>query len=323
MKRDYLKLVSDIGCKPSSCISYSQLKRIMELFDYEAYNTINEQYFGSKVSKEGLEWQAVDGKELRGTIDRALGQKRNENIVQQVSHQEQKSKLIGFYDGSKESEKTLVFDYFEEAKSLKGSAYSFDALHTSSKFLDLIEDKQGVYLAQVKRNQQILLEELQHIEQYLKPHYTFNQEEKGHGRIERRQGFLYPLNPECLAKRWLKTGVKTLVLIERNRQRCKTGHISHEKAYFITNLKLDENSAQDLVHAVRNHWAIESDNNTRDTNFGEDQIIGFDSNTARVMAVGISWALNLLRKNNVNNNIRELREDIAYDRGKLYAILAA
>ena len=322
MKRDHLKLIADTACKSASCISYSQLKRIMGFFDYEAFNELNEYYFASKITKDGLNWQAIDGKELRGTIDKALGQKRNENIVQQVSHQEKQNKFIGFYDGSKESEKTLVFDYFKGLKNLKGSAYSFDALHTGSKLLDLIEDKQGVYLAQVKRNQQILLEEVQHIEQYLKPHYSFNQEEKGHGRIERRQGFLYPLNPECLAKRWGKTGIKTLVLIERNRQRCKTGHISHEKAYFITNLKLDEKSAQGLVHAVRNHWAVESDNNTRDTNFGEDQIIGFDSNTARVMALSISWALNLLRKKNDKNNIRELREDIAYNRDKLYDILA-
>jgi hypothetical protein len=32
--------------------------------------------------------------------------------------------------------------------------------------------------------------------------------------------------------------------------------------------------------------------------------------------------LNLLRKKNKNNNIRELREDIAYQRDKLYLILA-
>ena len=59
----------------------------------------------------------------------------------------------------------------------------------------------------------------------------------------------------------------------------------------------------------------------RDTNFGEDQIINFNSNSTRVMAVGISWALNLLKKSQ-NNKIRELREDIAYQRDKLYPILA-
>ena len=94
------------------------------------------------------------------------------------------------------------------------------------------------------------------------------------------------------------------------------------KREFISNQKLDKNSAQGLVNAVRNHWAVESDNNTRGTNFGEDQIVNFDSNSARVMAVGISWALNLLRKNNENNNIRELRENIAYQRDRLYTILA-
>lgn len=317
MKREHLQLTMDIGCKPTCCVSYSQLKRIMGLFDMSLIT-----YFGSKVAKSDLEWQAVDGKELRGAIDKALGQKRNENIVQAVSHQDKESKLIGFYDGSKESEKTLVFDYFKNAKNLQGLAYSFDALHTNSKLLDLIEAKKGVYLVQVKKNQKYLLEEIQHIEQYLEAHYRLNQEEKGHGRIEKRQGFLYTINPECLAKRWIKTGVKTLVLIYRSRQKCKTGHISHEKTYFISNQKLDKNSAQGIFNAVRNHWAVETDNHIRDTNFGEDQIVNFDSNSARVMAVGISWVLNLLRKKNKNNNIRELREDIAYQRDKLYLILA-
>ena len=55
MKREHLKLAMDVGCKVPTCISYSQLKRIMEFFDYGAYNTINEDYFSFRIAKSDLE----------------------------------------------------------------------------------------------------------------------------------------------------------------------------------------------------------------------------------------------------------------------------
>jgi len=292
-------------------ISYSQLKRILKIIDYEEFNLITQKYFNKQIIQDNLLWSAIDGKELRGTIDKAAGEKRSENIVQQVSHQNKESQLIGFYNGSKESEKTIVQNHFETEKDLQGKAYSFDALHTSTNLLDSIEQKNGIYLAQVKENQKFLLEECEHIHNNLESIYPVSTSEKGHGRIEQRQGFLYTLNVECLNKRWEKSNIQTLLVIERNRLVTKTEVETNETAFFVSNEKLTKETGLELFNAARRHWTIETDNNIRDVNFGEDEIRCFNKNTSRMMAVSISLALNLLRRRNINNNIRILREELS------------
>lgn len=70
----------------------------------------------------------------------------------------------------------------------------------------------------------------------------------------------------------------------------------------------------ELFQAVRNHWAVEADNNVRDVTLGEDRIRCKDTNRIRAVACLINLALNLMRKQNKNNNIKALREDLNFDR---------
>jgi len=323
MQRDHEFLINEVGEASVHAISYSQFKRVLAHIDYESFNSINQIYFNKQVECKGLFWRAIDGKELRGTIDKVAGEKRSENIIQQVSHQDRSSQLIGFYNGSKESEKTLVQKHFEKEKDLNGYAYSFDALHTYASLLADIALKRGVYLAQVKENQKILLEDCKHIHNHLKEKQYINESEKGHGRIETRQGFLYLLNVECLAPRWKNSDIQTLLVVQRNRFIAKTKIETTETAYFVSNKKLTKESGLELFNAARQHWRIEADNNIRDVNFGEDEIRSFNKNTSRVMAVSLSIVLNLLRRINNKNNIRILRENLNADRNLIYHCLTA
>ena len=321
IKRDQSKLQKDLKHEKTSCISYSQLKRILKTVDYKQFDEINCSFFGKLTSEdESLGWQAVDGKELRGTIDKVAGQTRNVNIVNMISHQDKQSQLVEFYDGSKESEMVLVRNYIKEQDDLTGRAFSFDALHTQTELLESIDAKGGVYLSQVKANQKFLLEDCQHVHENLPEMYNFKSLEKGHGRIECRTSYLYNMNNDSLEERWSETGIQTLVTTTRERESVKAGKVSYETSYFVSNLKLTEKSSEGLSNAVRSHWSVESDNNIRDTNYGEDKIICFDTNTSKVMAVCISWSLNLLRKKNIQNNLKALREDISADRNLVYAL---
>jgi hypothetical protein len=58
-------------------------------------------------------WQALDGKQLKGSINKVKGGKRGETIVSTVCHAHLQSRIIGFYQGKKGSEKTVVKNYFE------------------------------------------------------------------------------------------------------------------------------------------------------------------------------------------------------------------
>ncbi len=314
MKRDFPFIQKKIGLEAKKCISYTQLKRVMSIIDYEEFNQINNIVFEKEVKKEGRKWKSIDGKELRGTIDKIAGKKRSENLIQQVSHSNKENKVIGFYNGSKESEKTVVKTFVEECPDFTEEAFTLDALHTDVSLLESINKKNGVYLVQVKGNQKKLLEECEHTHKNLVAKHELSSIDKGHGRLEKRKGFLYNFNVECLDDRWEKSGIQTLIVVNRERTILKTDKKSDEIVYFISNLNLSQTTGKELFNAVRNHWKVEADHYVRDVTLGEDKIQCLKENIPRVMAVAIGTVLNLFRRKNTKNNITELREDLVRNR---------
>jgi hypothetical protein len=141
------QLAHELGVCVARCISYSQLKRIIRSLDIESFNTINVAYFGSSLEHQGQHWYSLDGKELCTVV----GEKRGHSVVSLTAHQDGQSEVVGYYDGSKESERPVVSAYFEQVGPLK-DGYSFDALHTFPRNLALISQRGGTYLAQVKAN---------------------------------------------------------------------------------------------------------------------------------------------------------------------------
>ena len=248
------QLAADVGVEVKSCVSYSQLKRIIRSIDVESFNAINVLYFGSAVCEQGHHWKSIDGKELCGSIDGVLGEKRGKSIVSLTAHQGGKSEVVGYYDGSKESEKPVVTAHFEQVGPLK-DGYSFDALHTFPRNLALIDQRGGTYLAQVKANQAVLLEDCRLIDQHLPAEYSGHKSEKGHGRIETRRARGYSLDKSSLAERWEDAGIASLLVVERERYNVKTQ--SCETAYWASNQAIDQQIFIELFEAARRHWAVE------------------------------------------------------------------
>ena len=303
-----------LGLPTLKCISYTQFKRLLLFINYKKFNLINIEFFGKTIEKDDRKWKSIDGKELRGTIDKISGQKRSENLIQIVSHQTKENTVIDFYNGSKESEKTVVKNFFKEQTNLIGEAYTLDALHTDAPLLSDINQQQGVYLVQVKGNQKNLLEDCAHLHQNQEEKYKFSSLDKGHGRLEKREGFLFPINIESLDDRWKDTGIQILIAVQRERTILKTNKTSNETVYFISNLSLNPQTGEELFKAVRNHWSVEADHYIRDVTFGEDKIACLQKNTPRVMAIAIGTILNLLRRKNTSNNLREVRENLSKNR---------
>ena len=175
-------LALECGSSSDKCISRSQLIRVLNSFDYESFNDFQNELSCSKL--EDI-WHALDGKELRGSIDGVKGEKRGENIVLKANHQTNQSQVIGYYSGKKTSEKTVIKDFFKAQNNLKGSKYTLDALHNSQELLEMIHQKEGTYLVQIKKNQKVLLENLQDTVQLTKPLESYKTEEKSHGRIQK------------------------------------------------------------------------------------------------------------------------------------------
>lgn len=127
---------------------------------------------------------------------------------------------------------------------------------------------------------------------------------KERNRIESRRAsvFFYPL-----LTHFLEWGlVKAIVEIQRFREEYSTKQKqwiqSHETAYYISTIDLD---AQTLCQAIRGHWGIENRNHhVRDVTLLEDK--SRIRVNPHMIAKLRSFALNLLRKNEVENVSLEL-----------------
>jgi hypothetical protein len=127
---------------------------------------------------------------------------------------------------------------------------------------------------------------------------------QGHGRHTTREGHGFAVNGDALAQRWADSGVRTLVVIERQTHTPATGKTSWETAYYISNRALGKTpkaQLKELTGAIRQHWHVESENWIRDVTFNEDQVKTASPNQGQIMGCLRGLAIRLLRKVNVGN----------------------
>ena len=100
--------------------------------------------------------------------------------------------------------------------------------------------------------------------------------------------------------------VKVIIKVKRYRRvfdtKTKTWKESDEVSFYISTIAL---SAESFCRAIRNHWGIENrDHYVRDVTMGEDK--SRIRKNPHIFAKLRSFALNILRKNNVENVSSEL-----------------
>ena len=224
--QDWLCQILDI--ESVNVISDVQLRRLLSTTDPQLLYRFHTQYFGwdlSLISEDS--WVSVDGKELRGTIDGVMGQKRGLALVHFHLHHFHLSLQCGFYFGNKDSEMTVVRNLLEN-NDLTGKSFTFDALHCQEKTLKMIADQQGVFVVQVKENQPHLLDVVDDHIQIAKALETIKTYDKAHGRIEERVGKIYQVSKGCFEDKWAEIGFDRLVVIERTFTKIKTQKVSNE-----------------------------------------------------------------------------------------------
>jgi len=172
--------------------------------------------------------------------------------------QEDKISLNGlFYHGLKESEITCVRELLKDDLLAK-QCIIFDALHTQYETLTTIEASLGTYVAQVKENQKELLEDLKDVE--------FN-------------------------NKWKPCNLATLIVVDRETTKLKTGRTTTEKSFYVSNKAKSQINTNDFFKAIRNHWQIESDNYLRDTTFRELQNMKIPNIKAKLEDIDCNPAL--------------------------------
>lgn len=180
LKKEHKWLQKQLEFSSAKSISDPQFRRLLSLVKLTEYNDLNDSFFGFGIfyDTQKEEWYATDGKELRGSINLSLGHKRGESVVRLIGHQSKEAVVVDFYNGQKESEKPVVKTMLEQQKGIK---VTFDALHTDKENLEIIHQNKGLYIAQVKKNQPILLEELTHLTTHLLAHKREKSIDRGGG----------------------------------------------------------------------------------------------------------------------------------------------
>jgi predicted transposase YbfD/YdcC len=178
----------------------------------------------------------------------------------------------------------------------------------AKKTLQTAKETGNEAIIQVKANQKTLLHDCQTIAETTPADEVYQEPvTKTRNRIESRKIEIF-VSP-CLteAEKWAL--VKVVVKVERSRQvfetKTKTWKNSDETSFYISTLVL---SAQEFGQAIRNHWGIENRNHhVRDVTMGEDK--SRIRTNPHIFAKLRSFALNILRKNKVENVSLELFEN--------------
>lgn len=161
---------------------------------------------------------------------------------------------------------------------------------------------------QVKGNQKTLLHDCQTLVATTPPDEVYQEPvTKTRNRIESRKVEIFISPALTDTEQW--TLVKVVVKVQRFRQfldtKTNTWKNSDETSFYISTIIL---RAREFCQAIRHHWSIENRNHyVRDVSMGEDK--SRIRTNPHIFAKLRSFALNILRKNNVENVSLELFEN--------------
>ncbi len=266
LKNHYEKLVAHLGVKKKKPVSRAQLPLILARVSVTVFDSLLFAHYGTNLNEAEREWFAIDGKELRGSIE--SGAKRGEAVVQAVSHALQQVVAQDYYSGEKESEVPIVRKLLN-SDDLASQKISLDALHCKPATLEIIARRKGKYLVGLKENQKLLKKQIRLASEKQPFLAKIKTQEKGHGRIEERKYEFYDILEMKKDERWQGCQIRTAVQVKRERIELKSGKKSVEEAFYLSNIVGDY---QELAEAIRLHWSVETNNHVRDVSLQEDKM---------------------------------------------------
>ena len=278
-------------------ISRAHLPRLLAILDWSALDQLIEHCFEVRIVHDsgGKIWIAIDGKTLRGTLHG--GEKQS--VILAVKHESREVVAQARQIGSKSSEIPVVRTLLEET-GLNQQKISLDALHFNPETMTQIHQANGVYLTQVKDNQEVILQQCQSLAGTQPVIAEVIEHDKGHGRVTMRHARIFSMATMSLAPRWAKSGLSTCIVMERETFDIAKNKTTFETSYYVSNQVIHATQphpdAEELTQAIRNHWGVESNNWIRDVTFQEDKIKTDSGNQGQIMARLRSFGIALVKK---------------------------
>ena len=300
MKNTHNELLKLLNIENERVVSRSHLPILLKKVDGTVFSALIFKKFGIELDPSLKEWFGLDGKELRGSI--LCGNTRGEAIVPIVRHSDKSVFAQAYYNGKKDSERPTISNLLVST-NVASQSVTMDALHFIPTTLESVAASSGIYLVGLKNNQPELFDEMSRcVSKVQKPDYQYINEEKGHGRKEKRHYKCWNIEDEYVDKRWKKSNLTTLIEVTRERLQCKTEKFTQETSLYMTNQKAKSQAiADDLFAAVRGHWSSEVYNNIRDTTLAEDKLKTIIKEVSINFSIFRTLVISILQKLKPNN----------------------
>jgi predicted transposase YbfD/YdcC len=272
---------------------------------------------------------AVDGKTSRRSFDTQAGQPAIHTVSAWLSDA---GLVLGQLKTRTKSNEITAIPELLRTLDLRGATLTIDAMGCQVDIAQEIIKGGGHYLLAVKENQPSLRQDIATTfvqaqqegrcvsDDETLPVEVFSENDKGHGRVERRSVTL------CRDLRFLNTaerwpGLCFVVKVERERTVLTTQKTSIETAYYIGSEP--ESPGVKVARFIRRHWSIENELHwVLDMGFNEDQARHRAKNTAQNMTTLRHFAINIVKQDKTRKGgIALARKQAGWSRPYLIQLL--
>jgi predicted transposase YbfD/YdcC len=312
----FLDLPNGIPCADT-------FRRVFERIQPKQFEQCFEHWVRCLIDELGLGLIAIDGKQLRGSYDREMGNQALHLVSAWAA--EHRLVLAQTKVQDKSNEITAI-PALLELLDLQGCIVTIDAMGTQKSIASQIYHAQGDYILSLKANHPTLFQEVdtwfkQAIKEKTLPKPVVHTTEAEHHRIAIRKIWtvsidLLPLLNQ--ADEWL--GLQTIVIVERIRH--LWNKTTHEFQYYLTSLASD---CPKIATAIRQHWGIENSLHwTLDVTFNEDDCRVRSLHGPHNLALLRRFALNALnRESTFNRSLKHKSRRAAMNDTYMLKVLAA
>lgn len=134
----------------AQAISRAQLPLVLRSVDYQQLNQRLNQFFGTQADIIPGNWYAMDGKRLRGTLERQQAPTDAQQLIAVVEHESHDLVYQQAFSATASHETREVRAILAQTDLHQGNI-TLDALHTTPETLQLIHRAQGGFIVQVKK----------------------------------------------------------------------------------------------------------------------------------------------------------------------------
>jgi predicted transposase YbfD/YdcC len=227
---------------------------------------------------------AIDGKTLRRSHNKGRGMGPLHVVSAWAA---QHGITLGQLATEEKSNEITAIPQLLSRLDLNGAIITIDAMGCQKSIAQQIVEGNGDYVLALKGNQETIFEAVrEHILKQMESDFAnvrvsrFVEEEKSHGRLERRSYFQLDA-PQDLAGRALWRGLKTIGVAVREYE--VQGEARYEARYYLCSLR---RNGKTFAQAVRGHWRIENTLHwSLDMTFREDE----SRTRERTLADNLAW----------------------------------